>query len=105
MKLYVQNRKGEKIALDISASTKAELAAKIGSSRFYIQGEVFDVSDVWAETDDIDLIGGAILGSIVGILEGPIGLVIGGVVGGALGKKREHEEIIKASKFNHSVLV
>jgi outer membrane lipoprotein SlyB len=101
MQLYVVNRKGEKNILDISASTRNELARKIGYE-FLVKNEYYDVNDVKAEASSSDTASGAVIGGILGLLGGGIGALIGGVAGGLIGGIRDEEENKLIAHFNRS---
>ena len=103
MKLYVIDRHGEKVGLDITANSRRDLAIVIGSKRFTVDGTYYTVDDVYAESNNNDTAGGAVLGGLLGLLGGGVGLVIGGVVGGLIGSSRDQEEMKKIQHFNNSL--
>ena len=102
MKLYVLNRLRQKTYLNIDASTRPELAYKLGSPWFTVNGETHHVNSVFAESEINGTASGAVVGGIVGLLGGPIGLLIGGVLGGALGNETDRSEAYKVNFFNRS---
>lgn len=102
MRLYVVDNSGQKTYLNISASTRPELAFKLGSPWFTVNGNTFHVNRVVAESEINGTASGAVVGGIVGLLGGPIGLLIGGVLGGALGNETDRSETYKVNFFNRS---
>lgn len=101
MRLFVKNRQGKKIILDISASTKKQLASKIGYE-FYVENEYYSIHDVKAESSSNDTAGGAVIGGLLGLLGGGIGVVIGGIAGGLIGGIRDEDENKMVKNFNNS---
>jgi hypothetical protein len=105
MKLYVKNglSKGDKIYLDIVASTRFELSKKIGSDWFVLNNQQFHISEVFAEeTDGSSTASGAVVGGLVGTLAGPFGIFLGSLIGGAIGNSNNQEEKEKVESFNNS---
>ena len=101
MQLYVIDRQGNKIVLDITANSRRELAAKIGYN-FYVENQYYNVNNVKAESNNNDATGGALIGGLLGLLGGGIGLVIGGIAGGLIGGIRDEEEKKLIETFNSS---
>lgn len=101
MKLFVGQGQ-QKVYLDIVADTRQELAERIGSYWFTLQGGTYHVNQVVAESSSNSTAAGAVVGGIVGILGGPLGLLLGGIVGGALGNQGDKNEAEKVSYFNRS---
>jgi len=101
MRLYVKDKFGKKIPLDISARTRRELANKIGKS-FFIGNNRYYVNNVYAEPDNNDTAAGTIIGGLIGLLGGGIGVLIGGVAGGLIGGIRDNDERDNVSRFNRS---
>jgi hypothetical protein len=102
MKLFVCNRQNQKIYIDIIAPTRRQLASIIGSQHFFIDRDYYTVNQVFAESENNDAVGGAVLGGLVGLLGGPVGLFFGGLAGGLIGKSRENDDETKVDKFNRS---
>ena len=101
MKLYVVNRLGQKVVLDIVAKTRNELAFKIGYN-FQVHGEEYSVQDVKAEASNNDTAGGALLGGFLGLLGGGVGVLVGGLAGGIIGGIRDEQENQEIKNFNRS---
>ncbi|MEM6698497.1 MAG: DUF456 domain-containing protein [Bacteroidota bacterium] len=108
MRLYVKDRNNanRKIYLSKKAKTRNELALKLGSSFFKIEGQFYSVNEVEAES----YINNGIVGSVSGLLAGlavggPLGAVIGFVGGTALGTQREGIEQEDIDSFNQSSLL
>jgi hypothetical protein len=104
MKLYVVNKynTSEKIYLNVTASTRNELARVIGDKTFYLNGILYSVWEVYAEGDTNSTGAGAVIGGLVGLLGGPVGMIIGGVVGGAIGNSSDQDEVKNINLFNNS---
>lgn len=102
MRLYVSNSQGQKIYLNVTASTRAELARTIGNAWFWLHNEMYHVNNVKAESNTSGTASGAAIGGLVGLLGGPIGLIVGGVLGGALGNETDKSESQKVNVFNSS---
>lgn len=101
MQLVVKNRNGDKTILDVTASTRRQLADRIGFE-FYIGNNYYSVSQVYAEKSSNDTASGAVIGGVLGLLGGGIGVLIGGVAGGLIGVLRDDEEIKLINRFNKS---
>lgn len=105
MKLYIISKLGNgKIYLDTTASTRSELASKLGRSVFSLGNEgKIHVDDVIAECDSTLNAGmGAAIGGGIGMLLGPIGILIGAGIGGVFGNDTTNAEKIRVEKFNRS---
>ena len=102
MKLFVTNPvTKEKHYLKQLAPDKPALAQKIGSISFQIDGHIFSVDDVLAESSD-NTAGAMAAGGVVGVAAGVPGVIIGGLIGMLLGKSSGDEDKAKAEKFNRS---
>lgn len=101
MQLYVNNKKGNKVKLDISASTRNELAIKIGYD-FTVDGQFYNVNDVYVEPSNNNVTAGTVIGGLLGLLGGGVGVLIGGAAGGLIGGLRDKEERNLVEKFNSS---
>ncbi|MBE7630469.1 hypothetical protein [Tenacibaculum piscium] len=101
MRLFVRNRQGKKVILDITANSKRELARKIGYN-FYVENQHYSIRDVQAESSSNDTAGGAVIGGLLGLLGGGIGVVIGGIAGGLIGGVRDEDENKMIRNFNNS---
>jgi len=101
MQLYVKNRIGKKIILDVTAPTRRQLAFKIGYE-FYVGNEYFHINQVFAESSSNDTAGGAVIGGLIGLLGGGIGVAVGGILGGLIGNTRDSEESKNVNRFNQS---
>lgn len=106
MKLYVRNKLNNqgRIYLQVTASTRGDLARVIGSPWFALEGSHYHVHEVLAEAEENNTAAGAVVGGIIGLIGGPIGILIGGAIGGALGNEGDKSEKTKASQFNASSL-
>ncbi|TWI85867.1 hypothetical protein IQ13_1036 [Lacibacter cauensis] len=102
MKLYVKDRNGQKIHLNVTAGTREELFRHLGSRQFQIMGKVYNVNQVYAEASDDNTSTGVVVGGLIGILGGPVGILIGGALGGLLGNGSDTTENERVIIFNNS---
>lgn len=103
MKLYVKNKiSRQNIYLNVKAATRQQLANKIGSYSFFIDGTQYHVNEVFAEKEINNTVTGAAVGSLVGAVGGPIGVFVGGIIGGAIGNSSDDQELNLVRKFNFS---
>jgi len=104
VKLYVLNQfTEEKIYLKQSAATKSGLVEQLGSERFKVDGQIFSVNEVIAESND-NTAGAMAAGGVMGVVGGVPGVIIGGVIGALLGMGSNTEDKEKTEKFNRSSL-
>lgn len=103
MRLYVKNSRGDKVHLDVSATSKRDLASKIGV-QFQVQGEHYHINQVIAESSNNDTAGGAVVGGILGLIVGGAGMVVGGILGGLLGSSSDTKEQKNVQNFNSTKL-
>ena len=101
MQLFVEDRFGKKIILDVTAPTRKQLSYKIGTE-FYVGDQYYHINQVVAESSSNDTAGGAILGGLIGLLGGGVGVAVGGFLGGLIGNARDTEENKKINLFNQS---
>ncbi len=101
MQLFVKDRFGKKIILDVTAPTRRQLAFKIGNE-FYVGDQYYHINQVTAESNSNDTAGGAVLGGLIGLLGGGVGVAVGGFLGGLIGNTRDTEEKKKINQFNQS---
>lgn len=99
MKLYVLDKNKAKKYLREEASSKEELAAKVGGKTFVLDGQKFSVNDVIAESDLSNTVGGAIIGGLLGLLI-PGTFLLTGALGGLIGNSADNDEIKKVENFN-----
>ena len=102
MKLYVINPSNQRIYLNLTASSRSELASLTGGSQFYVSNNLYNVKQVFAERDSNNTATGSVVGGAVGALGGPIGIVIGGVLGGLIGNNSDKAEDARVDQFNKS---
>lgn len=103
MQLFVKDKNGKKIILDVTAPTRRELSFKIGTE-FYVGKQYYTINQVIAESNNNDTAGGAALGGLIGLLGGGVGVAVGGFFGGLIGNARDTEEQKKINQFNRSRL-
>lgn len=102
MKLYVTNRNNEKVFLNLTAGTRQELVNLVGGQIFRLGEEIYNISQVNAESDINNTATGTIVGGVLGALGGPFGILIGGLLGGMIGSSSDDFEKIKVDQFNNS---
>lgn len=100
MKLFVIDKNKQKKYLREEALSREELASKIGSSTFTLDGQVYSVNDVIAEKDSSNTLGGAIVGGILGALIAPGAFLVTGALGGMIGSSADSEELKRVINFN-----
>ena len=102
MKLFVIDKNNAKKYIREEASTKEELAAKIGGKFFLVDGQKFSIDDVIAEADLSNTLGGVVVGGLIGALLTPVtlGLLLTGALGGLIGNSADEEEEKKVNNFN-----
>lgn len=104
MKLYVVNPSTkEKIYLKQNTASKRDLVEQLGSERFQIDQQIFDVIDVAAESND-NTAGAMATGGVIGVVGGVPGVIIGGIIGALFGKSAGDEDKERSEKFNRSLL-
>ena len=109
MKLYISHCKScrKKLSLNIEAPNRYIFRMRYGQnflvrcSSCYHQN-MYNVNQVFAESDSNSTVGGGVVGGLVGLLGGPLGLIIGGAVGGAIGNEIDATEKKKVDSFNSS---
>lgn len=105
MKLYVVNPNSkQKEYLNITGSTRRELANNIGNQWFVLNGVQYHVHHVIAESDSNSTVAGLVIGGLLGLIGGPFGVVIGGAIGGALGNDSDSGEQKQVEFFNQSFI-
>jgi hypothetical protein len=102
MKLYVISPYNQKIYLNLTASSREELYRHLGSRRFQLLGNIYNINQVFAETSDDNTSTGVVVGGLIGILGGPLGIVIGSTLGGLLGNDSDKTENERVIIFNNS---
>lgn len=102
MKLFIINRAGQKVYLNIYATVRQQLRNYFGSNNFICCGEEYNIDEVWAEAGHVGTPMGVVLGGLIGILAGPIGVGIGIGIGGGVGFNVDSGERRKAGIFNMS---
>ncbi len=110
MRIYIEECHycHRRIYLNVFASTRTELANKIGYS-FQVQCplcgnySVYTVDNVFAEMGQSSVPGGAILGGLIGLVGGPLGALIGGAIGSTLGANADEDEKRRVLRFNQGV--
>ena len=102
MKLYVTDSDGNKEYLDIIASSRSELAKKVGGDVFSVDGVQYSIHDVGAELSTDNTALSMVLGGAIGLLGGVPGVIAGGVIGGLLGNDTDKKEKALVETFNRS---
>ena len=102
MKLFITNNHNQKVYLNLTASSRDELAFKLGFEWFNLRGESYHVNNVLAETESSNTAGGALIGGLIGLLTGGTGAIVGGILGGVIGNSSDQNDLRKVQVFNSS---
>lgn len=99
MKLFVNHPYKGKTELPVKAKTRQELRRKFKSIALQFEGYTFSIYDVYAEAEQGNTGGGAVLGGIIGLSGGTAGAVLGSFLGGLVGSQIEKAAV---DEFNRS---
>lgn len=102
MKLYVVDMNNAKHHLNITASSRVELATKLGSEVFTIGSQSFHVKNVFAERSNDSMPASTVIGGALGLVGGMPGVLIGGALGALLGNEADKKEQSAIDAFNRS---
>ncbi|HAS6240184.1 TPA: hypothetical protein I7181_22490 [Vibrio vulnificus] len=102
LRLFVTNKEGKKVYLQMTALTKRELINKIGGHKFTLEGELYTVSNVKAEPSNDNAAVSMVIGGAIGLLGGVAGVVAGGALGGLIGNEKDKKDILMVERFNGS---
>ena len=102
LRLFVKNKEGKKVYLQMMALTKRELIDKIGSHKFTLEDELYTVSNVRAEPSDENAAVSMVIGGAIGLLGGVAGVVAGGALGGLIGNEKDKKDNLMVKRFNGS---
>lgn len=105
MRFFVIDHRGQKIPIKVSATSRLNLQQKYRNGKFAINGRLYSINDVIAESDENSAITGAVVGGILGAVAGAAGVGIGAALGGLLGKAQEESSKRDADKFNSERLL
>lgn len=102
MKLYVIDpTSNEKHYLKQNAKNRKELTVLIGSKKFKMNHQVYNVNDVKATSNDSTAEAMA-LGGVIGVAGGVPGVILGGLIGALLGKGADKDDSVNVEIFNRS---
>ena len=105
MKLYVKDPNKRKIYLKVMAPNRRILAARIGGTIFWVNGQRYTINDVTAEAENSGAPSGIIIGGLIGLLAGPVGAIAGSTIGGLIGNSNDSQESENVKTFNTSQLL
>jgi hypothetical protein len=104
MRLYIEDDNKKKIYLNKKAVNRKELQSLIGSSKLKLNEKTYELSEVFAEPDNV-AVTSVLAGGTIGLFGGALGVVIGSVAGGIIGTQLEKNEKDIADKFNQSMIL
>jgi hypothetical protein len=102
LRLYVLDKLGEKVYLQITAPSRRELVNKIGGHKFTLNEQEFSVGKVVAEPSNDNAAVSMAIGGAIGVLGGVAGVIAGGVLGGLLGNDKDKKDLLLVERFNRS---
>lgn len=110
MKLYIGacTTCRQKIVLDISARNRSQVRSMFGNSHLSVRcghchhTNIYNVTQILAESDANAKAGGAVAGGLFGLLGGPIGLIVGAIAGGLIGNANDEGDVRSVNEFNNS---
>ncbi|QQA74574.1 hypothetical protein [Pectobacterium parmentieri] len=103
MKLYIEDINGNKRYINLVATSRSELAQKLGGEYFSIDDFTYHVSQVNAEKSSDNKSFSTIVGGTLGLAGGVPGILIGGALGAILGSEADKKELNEVASFNRSV--
>lgn len=106
MKLFVHTQSGKRY-LEVTASTRQEIADMSEGEWIEVEGMNYNVSDVFAEeyTSKYNTIIWMLIGAFIGLLIKPIGAIGGGVIGAIIGGEVNRKELQEIEIFNESCVL
>lgn len=102
MKLFVHGPGNQKVYLSVTALSREQLMHQLGSKRFQVMGNIYNINQVFAEVSDDNISAGALVGGLIGILGGGAGILLGSAVGGLIGNESDNIEKERVLLFNSS---
>jgi hypothetical protein len=102
MKLFINDNRGQKRYLNLSAASRRELAAKLGSEYFSVDNVTYHVSQVLAEKSNDATPVSIVIGGALGLVGGMPGVIIGGVLGALFGSEADKKVLSEIEAFNRS---
>ncbi len=102
MKLYVEDRNGDKKYLNLSAPSRKELINQLGSRHIAIDGITYPISNIKAEQTSEAMPVGTVLGGALGLAGGMPGVLIGGALGALFGNEADSKDKMRVETFNRS---
>ncbi len=104
LRLYVTNKNGKRIYLQVVAPSRRELVQKLGGHRFIVNGIQYSINDVKAAPSNENTAASMVIGGAIGLLGGVPGVIAGGALGGLLGNEKDKKEKLLVDQFNRSKL-
>ena len=102
MRLYVKRDDGTKKYIKLLDSSRGSLCKRLKNGSLEVDGEVFHVSQVFAEKSTLSREMVTILGCLLGLPIGPFGVMIAAFIALVLNKQLEAKEELKVKVFNGS---
>ncbi|KHT28587.1 hypothetical protein [Pectobacterium carotovorum] len=103
MKLYIEDINGNKRYINLVATSRSELAQKLGGEYFSVDDFTYHVSQVNAEKSSDNKSFSTIVGGALGLAGGMPGILIGGALGAILGSEADKKELNAVASFNRSL--
>ena len=103
MKLYIEDASGNKRYINLVATSRNELAQKLGGVYFSVDGLTYHVSQVNAEKSSDTTPVSTVIGGALGLVGGMPGVLIGGALGALLGSDADKKELAAIESFNRSL--
>ncbi len=102
MKLFITDEQGLKRYLSTTATSRSELANKLGGEYFSVDGSTYHVSQVFAEKSSNSMPASTVIGGALGLVGGMAGVLLGGAIGALLGNESDKKEDSLINIFNRS---
>ena len=103
MKLYINDIHGNKRHLNLTATSRNELAQKLSGPYFSVDQITYHISQVYAEKSSDTAPVSTVIGGALGLVGGMPGVLIGGAIGALLGNEADKKEDAEIEAFNRSL--
>ena len=103
MKLYITDINGNKRHLNLTATSRNELAEKLDASYFSVDDTTYHISQVLAEKSSDTTPISTVIGGALGLVGGMPGVLIGGALGALFGNEADKKEDAEIEAFNRSL--
>lgn len=102
MKLFITDEKIVKKYLSITATSRSELAFRLGGEYFSVDDVTYHVSQVFADKSNNNMPVSTVIGGGLGLVGGMPGVLIGGLLGALFGNESDKKEDSSIYAFNRS---